>query len=262
MIRIKTDINFSNLEKTGKWYLDLCKQVGTPVSQSADGDLLLSIKNEAFGKNDSRTRGPNTNKRLGFHTDRCDVISFLCLMPAKSGGENQIVRSQEIYTCIKKERPDLLVILEEKFPYKRHVVDKGNTNPFVMQPIFSEKNGYFACSYLRVLIDRADKDEDCPNLSPLQREALDFLDLVCERTEFQERFTLQKGEILMINNWTLLHRRTAFVDHTEPKRKRHLLRVWLSVPNSRPLDDSFAENFGSTLAGDVRGGMTPLLTNL
>ena len=138
--------------------------------------LLLSIKNEAFDENDQRTRGPNTNRKLGFHTDRCDVISFLCLMPAKSGGENHIVKSQEIYASIKKERPDLLTILQEKFPYKRHVVDRGNTNPYVMQPIFSEKNGYFACSYLRVLIDRADKDEDCPSLTPMQREALDFLE--------------------------------------------------------------------------------------
>ena len=77
-------------------------------------------------------------------------------MPAKSGGENHIVKSQEIYASIKKERPDLLTILQEKFPYKRHVVDRGNTNPYVMQPIFPKKR-YFACSYLRVLIDRAER---------------------------------------------------------------------------------------------------------
>ena len=258
LVRMKTDKNFANPEEAGEWYLDLCMQIGTPVSQSADGDLLLSIKNEAFDKNDPRTRGPNTNRKLGFHTDRCDVISFLCLMPAKSGGENQIVKSQEIYACIKKERPDLLVVLQKKFPYNRHVVDRGNTTPYVMQPIFSQKNGFFACSYLRVLIDRADKDKDCPNLTPIQREALDYLDFVCERTELQKRLTMQKGEILMLNNWTLLHRRTAFEDHPDSKRKRHLLRVWLSVPNSRPLHDSFAENFGSTIAGDIRGGMTPI----
>ena len=86
-----------------------------------------------------RTRGPNTNRKLGFHTDRCDVISFLCLMPAKSGGENQIVKSQEIYACIKKERPDLLMILQEEFPYKRHVVDRGNTNRMLCIQFFPKK---------------------------------------------------------------------------------------------------------------------------
>ena len=37
--------------------------------------------------------------------------------------------------------------------------------------------------------------------------------------------------------------------------KRHLLRIWLSMPNSRPIDQSFEDNFGSTKAGAVRGGM-------
>ena len=257
LIRMKTDKNFADIEESGQWFLDLCKQIGTPVSQSAEGDLLLSIKNESFDKNDPRTRGPNTNRKLGFHTDRCDVIAFFCIMPAKLGGENQIVKSQEIYACIKNERPELLKILQNKFPYKRHVVDKGNANHYVMQPIFSEKDGYFACSYLRVLIDRADKDENCPNLTSIQREALDFLDIVCERTDFQQRLTMQKGEILMLNNWTLLHRRTEFEDFTEKSKRRHLLRVWLSMPNSRPIDDAFIENYGSTKSGAIRGGMKP-----
>ena len=86
-------------------------------------------------------------------------------------------------------------------------------------------------------------------------EAVDFLDQVCERPQLQTKFTMQKGEILFLNNWTLLHRRTAFTDFPEPLKQRHLLRVWLSMPNSRPLDGSFKENFGSTLAGAIRGGM-------
>ena len=45
---------------------------------------------------------------------------------------------------------------------------------------------------------------------------------------------MKSGEILLLNNWTSLHRRTAFDDSLDPERKRHLLRVWLSMPNSRP----------------------------
>ena len=65
------------------------------------------------------------------------------------------------------------------------------------------------------------------------------------------------GDVLLINNWVTFHRRTAFEDHTEPERRRHLLRLWLSVPNSRPLDPRFAANFGATGAGALRGGMQP-----
>ena len=240
-----------------EWFLSLGERIGTPVSQSATGDKILSIRNESFGQDDNRTRGPNTNRKLGFHTDRCDVIGFLCLQPARSGGENQVVNSTRISEIIHKERPDLHEILCQAFPYKRHVVDKGNTLPYCMQPVFSWKDKHFACSYLRVLINRADQDAQCPDLSNVQREALDFLDSVCERDTLQIRFTLKRGELLFLNNWTTLHRRTAFEDFEEPEKRRHLLRVWLSVPNSRPLDESFRANFGAVEAGAIRGGMQP-----
>ena len=51
---------------------------------------------------------------------------------------------------------------------------------------------------LRVLIDRADKDPECPNLNDTQKEALDFLDSVCERKILQTRFTMKKGDILFL----------------------------------------------------------------
>jgi hypothetical protein len=240
------------------WFLALARKIGTPVSQSADGDLVLSIRNESYDGNDSRTRGPNTNRKLGFHTDRCDVIGFLCLQPAKIGGENHVVSSPRIEKIIRKEKPDLHAVLCRPFPYKRHVVDNGNNLPFCQQPIFSWKDNHFACSYLRVLIERADQDPECPNLSSEQRDSLDFFDSVCERETLQTRFTLKRGDLLFLNNWTTLHRRTAFEDFEEPEKQRHLLRVWLSVPNSRPLDESFRANFGATEAGAVRGGMLPL----
>ena len=255
IIRINAEDFLKNVSDPTTWFLDWCKQIGTPVSQSANGDLVLSVRNESFGKNDSRTRGPNTNKKLSFHTDRCDVIAFLCLMPAKNGGENQVIESQVIEKIIQLERPELHSILKQKYPLKRHSVDSANEKPYVMQPIFSECQGYFACSYLRVLIDRADSDKNCPSLSKEQRDAINFLDEVCERKELQLRFTMKRGDILLLNNWTLLHRRTAFKDYQDPKMRRHLLRVWLSVPNSRPIDESFSDNFGSTKAGVIRGGM-------
>lgn len=239
------------------WFLEIAKKIGTPVSQSQTGELILNIRNDGFGVDDPRTRGPNTNRKLGFHSDRCDVIGFLCLQKAKCGGENQIVQSEEVEAIIRVERPDFHKVLCQPFPYKRHVVDQGNRSPFCMQPIFSWKERYFACSYLRVLIDRADADPQCPGLSEIQKQAIDFFDQVCGRAEIQDSFTLSRGDLVFLNNWTTLHRRTSFEDWENPARKRHLLRVWLSMPNSRPLDESFRANFGAVEAGVLRGGMTP-----
>ena len=92
-------------------------------------------------------------------------------------------------------------------------------------------------------------------MTELQREALDYLEETCERQDLQYRFYQQPGDFLFLNNWTTLHRRSEFIDHDDPALKRHLLRIWLSVPNSRPIDPLFEENFGATAAGAIRGGM-------
>ena len=41
------------------------------------------------------------------------------------------------------------------------------------------------------------------------------------------------GDIQFLNNWIMLHSRLAYDDWPEPGRKRHLLRLWLSDPESR-----------------------------
>ncbi|MBP85519.1 MAG: hypothetical protein CMJ64_02195 [Planctomycetaceae bacterium] len=56
----------------------------------------------------------------------------------------------------------------------------------------------------------------------------------------------------------LVPNRSEFVDHDDPALKRLLLHIWLSVPNSRPLDPRFAGSYGATEAGAIRGGMKPV----
>lgn len=235
-------------------FRDWCSTLGTLVSQNEKGDTVFDVSDAAFGQNDPRTRGPNTNRKLSFHTDRCDVIGFLCWKQAKTGGENELVSSLHLYHEISRRRPDLLAVLEETFLYKRHTVDLGNAAAFCEQPIFSFEQGHFACSFLRVLIDRAHADPDLPDLKPEQIEAMDFLETVAGEREQALHFRQEPGDILLLNNWVTLHRRSAFEDHEDPEEKRCLFRTWLAMPNSRPLDPRFEANFGATGAGEVRGG--------
>lgn len=231
-----------------------CDSLGHLLSQNEKGDTAFDVTDAGFGKDDPRTRGPNTNKKLSFHTDRCDVIAFLCWKQARTGGENELVSSLQLYNEIARRRPDLLEVLREPFVYKRHTVDLGNELPYVEQPVFSFRDGQFACSFLRVLIDRAHADPDLPNLSGQQIEALDFLERVAGEPGMAFHFRQEPGDVLLLNNWVTLHRRSAFEDFDDPDEKRCLFRIWLSMPNSRPLDPRFAANFGATGAGEIRGG--------
>jgi hypothetical protein len=236
-------------------FLRLASEIGTALSQAADGSRIFSVRDAGFANADPRARGPNTKKRLSFHTDRCDVIGFLCLQDAKQGGDNEIVSSEAVYARIESQRPDLLAVLKQPFYYKRHSVDLGNDQPWCQQPIFSFCKEHFACSFLRVLIERAHADPNLPALTPLQLEALDFLEETAANPDLYLRFRQHPGDLLLLNNWSILHRRTAFEDWVEPERRRHILRAWLAVPNSRPLDPMFAANYGDVRAGAIRGGM-------
>lgn len=233
----------------------LAQHLGMPVSQSATGERIFSVRDEGFGLGHVKARGPNTSKGLSFHTDRCDVIGFMCLKQAKSGGRNYLVSSVTLYNEIASRRPDLLEALHKPYPYLRHNVDTANPKPYITQPVFSECEGHFAANLLRVLINRAVAHPEVPPVDPIQIEALDFLEEVAAEPELHTSFRQEPGDLLFVNNWLLLHSRDRFEDFPDSRQRRHLLRVWLSVPNSRPLSDAYRGNYGNVAAGAIRGGM-------
>lgn len=244
-----------SVEQLNEIFLALASRVGTPLSQSATGQKIFSVRNEGYAENDPRARGPNTRKKLSFHTDRCDAIGFLCIQQAKSGGENQLVSSPALYNEVRKRRPDLLKYLMRPYFYQRHNIDTANDLPYTQQPVFSFFQGKFAANFLRVLIERAHSNSELPDMSTEQIEALDFLEELAADPKMHVTFRQEPGDIVFMNNWITLHRRNEFEDFDELDLRRHILRVWLSMPNSRAVDPMFAGNYGSTEAGAIRGGI-------
>jgi len=55
---------------------------------------------------------------------------------------------------------------------------------------------------------------------------------------------LQVGDMQLCNNYTILHSRTGFQDFPEPERRRHMIRLWLTFQQRRPLADGFAAHEG------------------
>jgi alpha-ketoglutarate-dependent taurine dioxygenase len=85
--------------------------------------------------------------------------------------------------------------------------------------------------------------------------ALDFMEEIVVRPDVSFDFDMHPGDIQLINNYCTFHSRTEFVDHDAPDKKRHMLRAWLSVHNSRPLPPWYIDRWGSVTGGDVRGGI-------
>ena len=88
-----------------------------------------------------------------------------------------------------------------------------------------------------------------------QRNALDKIEEIASLPNMNYRYRQEPGDILLLNNWVTLHKRSEFIDHEEEQKKRHILRAWVSPDNNRAIDPLFKDNYGDYRAGFVRGGM-------
>jgi len=235
-------------------YWGLGLHLGTAVSQSSSGDLLGDVRNLNVDLNGPKGRGYTSNEKLNYHTDFCDVVGLFVLRIAKSGGLSIIGSTLAIHNEIARRRPDLLEVLYQPFPYSWQGQEPDGARAWYQVPIFTMHQGKFACMCVRSHIRSSQRIADAPRLTPRQEEALDLFDSLAGSDAFHFSTLFQPGDLQLVNNHVLFHSRTAFEDHAEPGRHRHLLRLWLAVPNSRALSPALSPIYGDGAPGAVRGG--------
>jgi hypothetical protein len=208
-------------------YWGIGTHLGVGVSQSAAGDRLGHVFDRA-SSNDGRyyTRGGP----LVFHMDPVDIVGLLCLRPARSGGASRIVSAGEVHNLIQAERPDLLDVLYRGFHNSRR--GHGEATPSARIPVFLPGSSGVECYLLPVTVQQA--TEEGHPLTPLEQEALAFVEEVANRPGVFLDMDFQVGDIQFLSNRTILHSRTDYVDFPEPQRRRHLWRLWLMAPHWPP----------------------------
>ena len=82
-------------------------------------------------------------------------------------------------------------------------------------------------------------------LTPEETAALTFLNQTAASDEFMLEMMLEPGDMQFCFNHTVFHSRTNFDDWEKPEDKRHLLRLWLNLPNGRRLAPGFADRYGT-----------------
>jgi hypothetical protein len=235
-------------------FLALGVHLGNLRMQNAAGHLLGHVRDLGRSSDDPNTRIYQTRERQTHHTDSCDVVGLMCLQTAKSGGLSSLVSSTTIFNDMRRRRPDLLRVLLEPIETDRRGEVPEGSEPYFNIPVFNYHDGLMSAIYQRQYIESARRFAGVAPLTPLQIEALDLLDHLANDPKLNLMMELQPGDIQLVHNHTILHDRTAFEDHPEPERKRHLLRLWLAPAGARKLPDVYAERFGSTTPGD-RGGV-------
>ena len=238
----------------------LSAHLGTAVSQNSYGHVLGHVQNLDLDINKTNVRGYQTTIQLAYHNDQSDVIGLMCIRPAKSGGQSSLVSAIAIHNEMMEQRPDLLKELYQPFYIDRRGElgreDEGD-EPYYAMPVFSYCKGLISTRYIRGYIMSAQRFPEVPRLTDAQIEAMDMFDAIAQREGTALDFYMEPGDIQLANNYCVLHSRTSFEDFPEREKRRHLLRVWLCMPNSRELPPCFERRFGSCQPGAIRGFIPP-----
>jgi hypothetical protein len=218
--------------------------LGQPLQQNPKGDLLGHVfdQGRTYGRID--VRGYETNAHLPFHTDGCELVGLLCLRAAKSGGLSSIVSATAVHEEIARTHPECLPPLYRGYHYIRREAALSES-PVTPQriPVFGVKDGVVSCRIVSNQIKAGAQKLGKP-LDPLEQTALDLVVELSYSARFRLDMDLLPGDMQLCNNYTVMHSRTAFEDWPEPQRRRHMLRLWLSLHERRPLADGFPRQLG------------------
>ena len=224
----------------------LGRLLGVPVSQSVMGERLGHIVDKSA--DDPNARGYRHRYELTPHTDFHEIVTFMCLRQGIGGGKSWYVSAHWLHNLMLEQRPDLLEMLYRGYYTHRFGEQADGETPITPHrvPVFSRCEGLVSCRFLRRYIEAA-ANEAYP-LSTVEREALEYFDRISMAAENGLFFELAPGEAAVMNNYVVLHGRTAFEDGDSPDAKRHLIRLWLTLNPPRPVVPELAV-YASELAG-------------
>lgn len=206
--------------------------LGYPLSQNAQGELIGHVVDATAAEKTPRMF--RSNLELRPHTDWTAMISLACWRSAPSGGVSYLVSAVTIHDQIKRQAPHLLDILYRGFHYHRLGEEGSGEEPVTPYrvPVFAIRNGQISCRYQRAGLAAGHRELGI-ELSAHEIEALDMFDAVAQAPENRLAFRLAPGEMVVINNYTVLHARTKFTAASEPGQERHLVRLWLDADGFR-----------------------------
>jgi alpha-ketoglutarate-dependent taurine dioxygenase len=227
--RLPLDV-FSKEEAKAIYWL-LSQMVCRPVAQSWDGKMIYDVRD--LGRPPGNGVRPDvTNAEQNFHTDNSynlcapDYVALLCLRPAKEGGISSIVSFHTVYNEMLAKHPKLVDRLFAPYFFDRNKEHGPNEPPVVSHPLMQLVNGRLTSRLSHRHVINGYKMANVA-LDPLGEDALETLEQTMNQPRLIREFFFEPGQIQIVDNRRLGHRRTGYTDFAEEDRKRHLVRLWL-----------------------------------
>jgi hypothetical protein len=193
---------------------------------------LYDVKDSGASYKDMSIPVSQTRESTGMHTDssgkqvRPGVIGLACVRQAKEGGRSRLVSAAQAHEVLRAHSPELLDRLYGSFvrdlvtPGSDRDVGRVRENRF---PVFAYE-GRLVLRYMRYWIEKGHARIDEP-LEARDLAGFDALDAALEDPAHVLALRMGPGDLLFVDNSTIAHDRTAYVD--DPAAPRLLLRLWL-----------------------------------
>ena len=209
------------------WCLGL--HLGRPGAQNPQGDLLGHVVDTGDDAADPFVRLYRTSSNIRYHCDAADAVGLLCLRAARRGGASRIASSVWVHDEIAQRRPDLLGRLYEPFTLDiRNEDDSGALRHLPIPPCRfadGQLRTFFHSDYFR----SAQRHDDVAPFTEAESELLGLYEEIASEPGVFLDMELAPGDIQWLSNHSVIHARTEYEDHEDPAKKRHLLRLWLSL---------------------------------
>src|SRR5678816_3484600 len=208
---------------------EIGRHFGTALSQNAQGELSGHVIDATA--EDPTPRMYRSNLELRPHNDITAMIALACWQQARSGGASVLVSGVTVHDEMQRRAPELLAPLYRGYHYHRlgeEGPDEEPTTPYRV-PVFSIIKNQLSCRYQRAGIAAGHRARGVP-LEPEDIAAFNLFDEIAKAPENRLAFYLERGEMMVINNYTVMHARSQFENYPEPERQRRLVRLWLDAP--------------------------------
>jgi len=111
--------------------------------------------------------------------------------------------------------------------------------------VFTEHGGRLFTRLIGAYIHASQRHVDAPRLTPKAIEALAWMRQRSDSGAWNVTMAFQPGDMQFVNNYHVLHGRTAYVDDRAAGKVRHLKRLWLETDALPDRPDYFRNNVSS-----------------
>ncbi len=218
-------------EATAIYWL-LSSMISRPVAQKLDGTMIYDVLDTGQqALPGSGVRPDKTNTEIRFHNDNAynhtppDYVGLVCLRQAQSGGHSRVLSFHTVHNRLLAAHRDQLQRLYRPFWFDRQREYRPGEDPIFAAPVF-EDTGELRARFSVHQITGGYALSGEPIDSEGEAAIAAMLEIF-DDDDLSVDFDLEPGQMQFVHNRALGHSRTAFVDHPDSDRKRHLVRLWM-----------------------------------